>query len=139
MRGERPSDWRKDWLYEYFDERAAPKNRGIRTEQYKLIHYWQAPEEFELYDLKADPGEIHNLAADPAYAAIKEQLRARRRNCAPKPAIPPRGEISALPRPPIFGSGLKGGKWGLTPIPFSSSRSWNRNSDCGQSASRIVN
>src|SRR5208282_2353631 len=57
VRGERPSHWRKDWLYEYFDERAAPKNRGIRTEQYKFIHYWEAPEEFELYDLKADPEE----------------------------------------------------------------------------------
>jgi arylsulfatase A-like enzyme len=76
MRGEWPPHWRKDWLYEYFD-RAAPKNRGIRTEQYKLIHYWEAPEEFELYDLKADPEELHNLAAEPAYATIKEQLRAR--------------------------------------------------------------
>jgi len=43
----------------------------------QLIHYWETPEEFELYDLKADPEELHNLAADPAYATIKERLRSR--------------------------------------------------------------
>lgn len=28
----------------------------------------------ELYDLKKDPGELHNVASDPAYAAIKAKL-----------------------------------------------------------------
>jgi len=32
------------------------KNRGIRTGRYKLIHYYEQPEEFELYDLQEDPG-----------------------------------------------------------------------------------
>ena len=31
----------------------------------------------ELYDLRKDPSEIHNVAADPAYAAEKEKLAAR--------------------------------------------------------------
>jgi arylsulfatase A-like enzyme len=34
------------------------------------------PEE-ELYDLKADPHEIHNLAGDPAFAEKLEEMRAR--------------------------------------------------------------
>ena len=31
----------------------------------------------ELYDLKADPGQLNNVAADPAYAAAKNTLSAR--------------------------------------------------------------
>lgn len=38
--------------------------------------YLQRPR-FELYDLQHDPDEIHNLAADPKYAATLEQLQAK--------------------------------------------------------------
>jgi arylsulfatase A-like enzyme len=72
-----PVSWRKDWLYEYYEypqsQRVRP-NRGIRTERYKLIHYYMPPEEFELYDLQTDPGETHNLYGDPQYAALTQQL-----------------------------------------------------------------
>jgi arylsulfatase A-like enzyme len=77
LKGQETSDWRKDWLYEYHDERFAAKNRGVRTERYKLIHYWEAPEEFELYDLQTDPGELNNLYGDPRYARLVEQLKDR--------------------------------------------------------------
>ena len=32
---------------------------------------------FELYDLQSDPGEFHNVAALPAYAAIVAELTAK--------------------------------------------------------------
>lgn len=74
------ADWRKDWLYEYYEypgyENVKP-NRGVRTERYKLIHYFTAPEEFELYDLKVDPGEDHNLYGQPQYAELTQTLKAR--------------------------------------------------------------
>jgi uncharacterized sulfatase len=40
---------------------------------------WLAPQrpDIEFYDLKADPFEINNLAADPAYAAIKAKMIAK--------------------------------------------------------------
>jgi len=79
LRGERP-DWRKGWLYEYFEfpgAHSVAQNRGVRTERWKLIHYFEPPEEWELYDLQADPGERRNLAADPAHAATLATLRAR--------------------------------------------------------------
>ncbi|MBI1197551.1 MAG: sulfatase-like hydrolase/transferase [Phenylobacterium sp.] len=73
-------DWRKDWLYEYYEypgyENVRP-NRGVRTERYKLIHYFLDPEEFELYDLATDPGEDHNLYGRPGMEALTAQLKAR--------------------------------------------------------------
>ena len=47
----------------------------IRDGQWKYT-YWlhDIP---ELYDLKSDPEELHNLAADPAYSSKADELRAR--------------------------------------------------------------
>jgi arylsulfatase A-like enzyme len=52
-------------------------HRGVRTERYKLIHYFLPPQEFELYDLEEDPGELHNLYGDPRYAKLAADLRKR--------------------------------------------------------------
>jgi arylsulfatase A-like enzyme len=72
--------WRKEWLYEYYEypgwENVKP-NRGIRTERYKLIHYYLEPQEFELYDLANDPGERENLYGKPQHAALQQDLRDR--------------------------------------------------------------
>ena len=72
--------WRTDWLYEYYEypgnEEVRPC-RGVRTERYKYIHYFTAPQEFELYDLQDDPEELHNLYDEPAHAALGRQLAAR--------------------------------------------------------------
>ena len=80
LKGGKPKTWRKDWLYEYFEYpnvHKVPKNRGIRTERYKLIHYYEPPEEFELYDLERDPEERHNLWGHPQYQELTTQLRRR--------------------------------------------------------------
>ena len=80
FKGQEPPAWRKDWLYEYYEypgDHDVRKHRGVRSERYKLIHYYEAPEEFELYDLKEDPGELRNLHADPAYASLERDLRQR--------------------------------------------------------------
>jgi len=77
MKGTPPTDWRKDWLYEYFEYPGAEQvrpNRGVRTDRYKLIHYFLPPQEFELYDLQEDPGELHNLYGDPRYAKLTADL-----------------------------------------------------------------
>lgn len=74
------TDWREDWLYEYYEYPAVHmvrKNRGIRTESHKLIHYFEDPEEFELYDLVNDPGERKNLYGRPEYSKLVEKLKQR--------------------------------------------------------------
>ena len=72
--------WRTDWLYEYYEypgnEEVRPC-RGVRTERYKYIHYFTEPQEFELYDLKEDAEELHNLHGDPSHAPLGRQLAAR--------------------------------------------------------------
>ena len=77
FRGEQPGNWRKDWLYEYYEypgPHNVRKNRGVRTDRYKLIHYYEPPEEFELYDLQEDPGELHNLYGQASHADLTKQL-----------------------------------------------------------------
>ncbi len=80
MKGEEPKTWRTDWLYEYYEfpgPHDVRKNRGVRSERYKLIHYYEPPEEFELYDLQEDPGELHNLHGDPRHTSLEQELRRR--------------------------------------------------------------
>ncbi len=72
--------WREDWLYEnmeYPGPHCAPKARGVRTADWKLIHYLQQPVEYELFHLAADPAEHTNLAAAPAHRAKLEELKGR--------------------------------------------------------------
>ncbi|MFL5296090.1 MAG: sulfatase [Phenylobacterium sp.] len=79
-KGEADPDWRKDWLYEYYEypgyENVRP-HRGVRTERYKYIHYFTDPQEFELYDLRDDPGEDRNLYGRPEAAELTVRLAAR--------------------------------------------------------------
>ena len=80
FRGADPPGWRQDWFYEYFeypDFERVPPQHGIRTERYKLIHYYLQPETFDLYDLQEDPGERHNIYGDARYAGLARQLRDR--------------------------------------------------------------
>lgn len=62
------TDWRSRLFFEY------EHVRGIRTRNLKFVartHEWPS----ELYDLEADPGEKHNLIADPTYRPVLESLR----------------------------------------------------------------
>jgi len=76
--------WRTSWFYEYNYEKQfpyTPNVRGVRTDQWKYMHYPHGDGNrdrhmAELYDLKNDPGERHNLIADPAYVGTLRELKA---------------------------------------------------------------
>ncbi|MEQ8849883.1 sulfatase [Botrimarina sp.] len=75
--GPAPEDWRDAIFYHYYghpDVHNVAKHRGVRTERYKLIHFYESGE-WELYDLRADPDEMQNLYGDPAYADLAARLK----------------------------------------------------------------
>lgn len=75
---EKSADWRESFFYCYFYEKGfnAPLTTAVRTSDAKLIKYPGHDEWTEVFDLKADPYELKNLAADPAYADLRKQLEA---------------------------------------------------------------
>jgi arylsulfatase A-like enzyme len=85
------AEGRKDWLYEYYEypgPHSVRKNRGVRTERWKYIHYYEEPQEFELYDLQKDPEERTNLYGKKEYegivAALKQRLEELRKETGDK-------------------------------------------------------
>ena len=50
----------------------GPGNHGVRSEDWRYIRYADGSE--ELYDMNKDPEEWTNLASNPEYKAIKEDL-----------------------------------------------------------------
>jgi N-acetylglucosamine-6-sulfatase len=48
----------------------------VRTDRYTYVVYKETGEQ-ELYDRRKDPYQLTNVAADPAYAAIKRKLAAK--------------------------------------------------------------
>ncbi|MFT5424844.1 MAG: arylsulfatase A-like enzyme [Phycisphaerales bacterium] len=81
MGGATPDDWRTSLYYQYFEYPAVhmvAKHRGIRTDRYKLIEFYERAEgdgRWELYDLQEDPDEMHNVAGTAEYERIETRLR----------------------------------------------------------------
>jgi arylsulfatase A-like enzyme len=76
---EKSADWRESFFYCYFFEKGfanVPMTTAVRTADAKLIKYPGHDEWTEVFDLKADPYEVKNLAADPAYAELRQRLEA---------------------------------------------------------------
>ncbi|MFN4242591.1 MAG: sulfatase-like hydrolase/transferase [Tepidisphaerales bacterium] len=61
---------------QYFGtQQGLYSSRALRTDRWKYVYNPAAFD--ELYDLHADPGELHNRADDPACAAVLEACRER--------------------------------------------------------------
>lgn len=79
LKGENPADWRKSLYYHYYEfpaEHAVRRHYGVRTERYKLIHFYNDVDAWELYDLQEDPTEMNNLYGKPGTEDITKQLKA---------------------------------------------------------------
>ena len=78
LRGENPADWRKSLYYHYYEypaEHAVRRHYGVRTERYKLIHFYQDIDSWELFDLQEDPMEMHNLYGRPGTEDLTRELK----------------------------------------------------------------
>jgi N-acetylglucosamine-6-sulfatase len=80
--------WRTEFVVEHVVEPhrpGAPTFCAVRTTRYAYVLYSGVSGE-ELYDLRTDPYELQNLAAEPQFASLKAQLRADDlRLCSPRP------------------------------------------------------
>ncbi|NLV74614.1 MAG: sulfatase-like hydrolase/transferase [Chloroflexi bacterium] len=75
LQGMCPDDW-PDAIHTQFDGvELYYTQRMLRTRGWQLTY--NGFDEDELYDLRADPHCLHNLALDPAYAPVMRELYAR--------------------------------------------------------------
>lgn len=80
VEGRRVRDWRTDFFYEHpFNYGGRiPRSEGVRTTRWS---YWrwldEDPVSEELYDLRRDPWQQHNLAGQPRHRRTLQALRTR--------------------------------------------------------------
>ena len=107
LRGERPADWQQSMYYRYWmhDDgiHRVPAHYGVRTRTHKLIGYYNDPlgqtgarrsddpPEWELFDLVADPHELHNVIGDAVYRDVALELHAELQRL--------QSEVGDLPHP----------------------------------------
>lgn len=73
-------DYRDVVYYHYYDYPAfhmVKKHYGIRTKRYKLIHFYDDIDTWELYDLEKDPNEKMNLIMNTDYAQVLHRMRVK--------------------------------------------------------------
>ncbi len=76
LTGDTPNDWREAMYYHYVEFPAihqVNKHYGVRTGRYKLICFYEL-QQWELYDLEADPHEVDNVFGKEDYAETAERL-----------------------------------------------------------------
>ena len=64
------NDFKEAIYYHYYDFPAfhmVKKQYGVRTDRYKLIHFYDDIDQWEFYDLEKDPQELHNAINDTEY------------------------------------------------------------------------
>ncbi len=106
LKGNVPKDWRKSHYYQYYefepDRRTAHmvrRHRGVRTDRYKLIHFYNLGE-WELYDLEKDPHEMHSVYGQTEYAKIQAELHAELERLAKELEVP--DDTGSVPKNPVY-------------------------------------
>ena len=89
---------------------SVRRHYGVRTERYKLIHYYNLGE-WELFDVETDPDELANLYDDSTHGDVLAELKAelvRLRELYTVPEIDPDVEAELNPLQESSGSDLRG-------------------------------
>jgi len=78
LANEKNVEWRDGIYYHYYEfpnEHMVKRHYGIRTDKYKLIHFYNDIDEWEFYDLATDPDEMNNLIDSQEHAALIDSLK----------------------------------------------------------------
>ena len=78
LKGEGSEEWRQSMYYHYYEYpfwHHVQPHYGIRTERYKLIHFYYDVDTWEFYDLKEDPKELNNLIDSKKHSSLITDLK----------------------------------------------------------------
>ena len=97
LKGEKTPEWRNSLYYHFYEypaEHSVCRHFGVRNDRYKLIHYYNDIDTWELFDLQEDPSEMNNLYGKPGTEAITQELKAELKRLQEYYDDPIRKEIS---------------------------------------------
>jgi arylsulfatase A-like enzyme len=75
--GKTLANWRKAAYYHYYEypeKHSVKRHYGIRTNDFKLIHFYNDVDEWEMYNLRDDPNELTNIFDKPEYKDKQAEL-----------------------------------------------------------------
>lgn len=78
LEGKKVKNWRKSLYYHYYEypaEHSVCKHYGVRTGRYSLIHFYDDVNSWELYDLKKDPEQMHNIFGQKGTERLTKKLK----------------------------------------------------------------
>ncbi len=70
--------WRNSLYYHYYEypaEHCVRRHYGVRTARYSLMHFYNDIDEWELFDLRNDPAQMHNIYGQPGTEKVTKKLR----------------------------------------------------------------
>ena len=75
LEGKLPDDWRKSFYYHYYEGKGhnVSEHYGVTNGHLKLIHFYKL-DEWELFNLDADPDEMHSVYGMPKYAEQQSKM-----------------------------------------------------------------
>jgi arylsulfatase A-like enzyme len=78
LEGKHPKNWRKSLYYHFYEypaEHMVKRHYGVRSSDgWKLIHFYDDIDAWELYDLNTDPKEMNNLYGKPGYEKVTKRM-----------------------------------------------------------------
>jgi arylsulfatase A-like enzyme len=100
LKGKTPAAWRKSIYYHYYErgEHNVPRHEGVRTDRYKLIHFYDT-DDWELFDLDKDPQEMVSVFGKMAYSSVVRMMKAELAGLKTKYKVPPVLRGGRLPHP----------------------------------------
>ncbi|MGR5063493.1 sulfatase family protein [Photobacterium sp. DNB22_13_2] len=100
LTGQEHEKWRDSLYYHYYENPGfhnVARHYGVRDHRYKLIHFYNPDDEWELYDLESDKSEMVNLIDNPDYQSEVTRLKSELKKLELQYDVPPQEEWIDMP------------------------------------------